>query len=149
MKTSRISIQVVSALLVLTVLMTACGGVPSGPTVTVEGGTCSYTGPQKVPVNLSMTWNVKDTTPGMDYGFSIITLAEGKTLKDLTALIGSSGPGSPSWVTMIDWNLMTQGTSTGTYDLTANSAYHGEPIYIACFKDDTLFGAAGPIQVTQ
>ena len=135
--------------ILMSLLMAACSSAPSQLKVTIDGDKCSSTGPKQVPTKLSVTWSIRNATPSIVYGFAIVTLGEGKTLKDLTALIGTAVHPQPSWVTTIIIAPVGQGTSTKTYDLTANAAYHGEPIYIVCIRQPALLGAIGPIQVTQ
>ncbi len=66
-----------------------------------SGDQCSYAGPRQVSTRLTVTWDIRNANPSVIYGFAIVTLGEGKTLKDLTALIGGAVHPQPTWVTTI------------------------------------------------
>jgi hypothetical protein len=105
--------------------------------------------PKRVPARLSITWDVTDGTPSADYSFILTTLAEGKTVADLDGLIGAGAVRPPSWLTFTRYSQLTAQTTTETFDLSANAAYHGEPIYVLCLSHQVTFAVVGPIKVKE
>jgi hypothetical protein len=137
--------------LILVLMGTACSSVAAAgnPTITVSGKGCTYSGPKQVPAKLSITWNVKEGTPSADYSFILTTLAEGKTVADLDGLIGAGGVHLPSWLKFTRYSQLTTQTTTETFDLAANAAYHGEPFYVLCLSHQVTFAVVGPIDVKE
>ncbi|MFN2118790.1 MAG: hypothetical protein ACK2T0_00135 [Anaerolineales bacterium] len=138
-------------LLVLALMGAACSSAAaaSSPTVTVSGKGCTYSGPKRVSAKLSITWDVKDGTPSADYSFILTTLPEGKTVADLEGLIGARAVQPPSWLKFTRYSQLTAQTTTETFDLAANAAYHGEPLYVLCLGHQVPFAVAGPVSVSQ
>ena len=136
-------------LLVLALMGGACSSAAAAgnPTIKVSGQGCTYSGPKQVPAKLSITWDVKDGTPSADYSFILTTLPEGRTVADLDGLIGAATIRPPSWLIFTRYSQLTAQTTTETFDLAANAAYHGEPLYVLCLSHQATFAVAGPIQV--
>ena len=139
-------------------LLTSCGNIAaaSGSTITASGSTCTYSGPKQVPTNLSITWDVKDTTPSMDYTFLIVTLSEGKTTADINQFMGVKDAflnvrtvPERSWMNEIEFTTLIPKTTSETIDLSTNGVYHGEPLYVICLSHTAAFAVVGPIEVQQ
>jgi len=136
----------------LLVILVLAGCSPSSLTLTYKEGQCTLDGPKKIP-NESFTFKLvleEDQYP--EYGFMLITLAEGKTLEDLRSQPQNTG--KPDWVNnIISDDHGIPGTYTYTIDLNQNATYKGEPIYILCgFRKEgdaeaTMFAQLGPFEV--
>jgi len=136
-------------LLLVALAATACSRSPSNPTVAASGTSCSYTGPEQVPIQVSLTWDVKPSTPSMDYGFLVVALTDGKTAADVTALASFDPDHPPAWMNKVGEDLLVSNIRTDTFNLNANATYQGEPLYVMCFSHGTLFGVVGPLEVSQ
>lgn len=131
-------------------LLAACGSAPSSPTVTVSEEGCTYSGPKQLPTSFTMTWAVKDSKPGADYNLAVVTLGDGKTGGDLEPFMDDADADIPEWLNVIRYSSMLNETQTQDLDLTANAAYHGEPIYIVCIHHSRgPIDFVGPLEVKQ
>jgi hypothetical protein len=130
-------------------VLAACGASTSTPTVKASGNNCTYEGPRQVPAKMTLTWDVTDSPPSMDYSFVVVPLPEGKTEADLRPLIGVESPELPSWFSTVKVSLLVHETTTEDLDLTVNGAYHGEPPYVYCLSHDVAYAVVGPIEVKE
>ena len=130
-------------------ILAACGGGASTPTVKASGRSCNYQGPRQVPAKMTLTWDVTDSTPSMDYTFIVVPLPEGKTEADLQPLIGVEDPELPSWFYPVKIAPLVHETTSEDLDLSMNGSYHGEPLYIYCLSHEVAYGLVGPIEVQQ
>jgi hypothetical protein len=130
-------------------ILAACGGGVSTPTVKASGNSCTYEGPRQVPAKMTLTWDVTDSTPSMDYSFIVVPLREGKTEADLQPLIGVESPELPSWFSTVKVSLLVHETRTEDLDLSVNGSYHGEPLYVFCLSHEVAYGLVGPIEVKE
>ena len=131
------------------VVLAACGGGAATPTVKASGSSCTYEGPRQVPARMTLTWDVTDSTPSMDYSFIVVPLPEGRTEADLQPLIGVENPELPSWFSTVKVSLLVHETKTEDLDLSVNGSYHGEPLYIYCLSHEVAYAVVGPIEVKQ
>lgn len=108
--------------------------------VTIEGDTCAYSGPERIPAGrIAIDWTVDKAHDR--YGLAVATLAQGKTFADLDAWL-STDP--PSWLQLVTFAEATSGSHR---TVTAN--VEEGPIYMVCFTapPDKKMGTLGPIEV--
>jgi hypothetical protein len=156
MKTLVVSGLRLTLLVLLAVITSGCGaaapsaavGPASSVTITMDGSTCTYGGPSQIHSAVDVNTEVMGSQEGMDYYIGVVALDSGKALEDLKDLIGTDADGfPPSWVTVLRFVIMVQSTSTQPIDLTANSAFTGQPVYFVCFARNEITGAIGPLKV--
>jgi len=138
----------------LLILLFTLGCTLQTPTLklSIKEMECSFDGPESIPFGEFIIKFTLDEKKPTESGYALVTLTDGKTIEDLQALTTDN---QPSWVTLIDGvHEYTAGSHTYSYDLnTVTTAYHGQPLYLACFRanPDTGYiekiGAFGPIEV--
>ncbi len=129
-------------------ILSSCGGSSSKtPTIIFDTDNCTYDGPKTVPSTFTMHSTVKEYHENEWFMYAVVTLDEGKTIKDLQALPADAG--QPEWTKLISRDISDPDHQEliKEHNLAINALYHGEPIYIVCFNNGSNIGAAGPIQV--
>lgn len=142
--------------LVLAAAITACGSAPEargpGPesasdaeseiTVTFDGESCLYDGPDRVPAGRSrLILDVRDQAAHDGYAVVAVTLEEGKTREDLRAW---SSADTPPW-THGHGAVVVRSGDVGWQDI----ALHDTPLFLVCFTGDPArkTNLVGPIEV--
>lgn len=147
MKNRMIGLLIICLTLSATVLSACSASAGKTPTIIFETDNCTYDGPKTVPSTFTMTSAVKEYRENEWFIYVIVTLDEGKTIKDLEALPADAG--QPAWTKLISRDLSDPDHQEliKEHNLSINALYHGEPIYVVCFNNGSNIGAAGPIQV--
>ncbi len=138
----------------LIILQAACSKAtqPADPILTLGDNTCNYSGPNSInygPITVSVVHTEKKP---LYAGFALVTLQNGKTIKDLQAWPSTT---PPLWLTDLEDKGYLQDNRTFSYDLTKYGNYHPyEPLYLVCFQMNSQgvinkIGAFGPIEVTK
>ena len=144
---TRKTLQVMLVCVITSLIVSCTAAAPSKPILTFQPDGCTYQGPAQLPREFVLTWVVENSThPG--FIVLVVTLAPGKTARDLAAMPAADPP--PDWVNKLVYDIALQpGTTTRPVNLAEIAAYPGGPIYFACFVTDlpTAVGAIGPITV--
>ena len=144
-KTFRVSL----ACLIVCLLTSCAAAAPAQPTLTFHTGGCTYQGPAQLPQSFKLKWVVEPTAhPGAIV--LVVTLAPGKTVRDLAVMPAEDPP--PEWVNKLVYDVALQpGAYARPVNLEEIAAYPGGPIYFACFFTDlsNAIGAAGPIGINK
>lgn len=134
MNRNRMFLTIVA--LVFLVSLGACAAGTPTLKLSIKDNVCTMTGPTRLPygafvVDLTVDQPVRTET---DYVF--FAVAEGKTLADLKAWPSEEQSAGINDI-FASRNLV--GTSE-TINLRANAEYHGEPLYLGCFRLDPSTG---------
>lgn len=143
MNKKSVSLIVVS--LIIAALFIASCSSSTPPTLTFESNGCTYSGPKTIEKDATLTWVINDDSQD-DYAYVVMFLEKGKSIDDVVSWHSGN---QPSWATILYWEQADFGNQTKTkqFNLGANAAYKGEPIYLVCFFGEAKVGQAGPIKV--
>ena len=150
------TIWTIRIVLILTVLLAACGApkpsptptptptpapTPADATITFSGDTCTYAGPASISAGkMVIDWVVEE--PDHDkYALVILTLQEGKTFEEIDQW-PSADP--PPWV-----NIVGFGEAAPNSRSRVTAQFTSGPLYFVCFYSppDTKFETLGPVAV--
>ena len=147
MSKRMIELLMVCLMLSATVLTACDASASKTPTLIFNSDSCTYEGPKTLPSTFTMVSRASEFKEDEWYIYVILTLDEGKTLKDLQNL--KDDEGQPEWANIISRDLSdpTEKEISKVHNLKVNALYQGEPIYIVCFNNGGNIGAIGPIQV--
>jgi hypothetical protein len=121
---------------------------PAEGTITLEGGQCSYDGPQPIPAKTTFTvnWYVYDNLSS-NYGLYVFIVGEGKTADDLQAALRLEGT-PPDWLTQAGSFETGPNSSLQVTVKTVSGPLFG-PLYFACFTTESSPPKIiGPLTVT-
>jgi hypothetical protein len=132
------------SLIIAALFITSCSSTTS-PTLTFTSENCTYSGPKTIQKDATLTWVIEDDSHE-DYAYVVMTLEKGKSIDDVTTW--HSGE-QPSWASILYWEQTDSGNQTKSkqFNLGANAAYKGDPLYIVCFFGEYKIGQVGPIKV--
>jgi hypothetical protein len=140
------------SLLVLAMIAMGLASCQPTPKMTVKFTEmdCTYDGPSSIPFGkFIVNWIVNDQKHNKT-GLIILTLADGKTIDDLRAVLGSE---AISWAHRL-WTdeenafvLDNVRSYSHEHDLRAQADYQGGPLYMVCGNEERATGVLGPIQV--
>ena len=144
---TRTTLHVTLVCVITSLIVSCAAAAPSKPILTFQPDGCTYQGPAQLPREFVLTW-VVENSPHPGFIVLIVTLAPGKTARDLAAMPAADPP--PDWVNKLVNDVALQpGTYAKAVNLAEIASYRGDPIYFACFVTDlpTAVGAIGPITV--
>ena len=120
---------------------------PGDATILFSGNSCSYEGPEKIPVTVPflVNWNVESKDQDR-YGLYVFMVEEGKTKEDLRNMFKSESPAS--WVIQAGSFDGSPWSSQQVTVISSTGKWFGE-LYFICLDSSKIMAILGPYNVAE